>query len=291
MLEDLRREMNITPPVKLYYLNFDNSSGPLILGVLHPKVFLPRTIGETWSVDEIRPILAHEMVHVKRRDVLLNWIQIIVQTLYFFHPLVWLANWRTRHFREESCDDIAIRSLGMDKMKYTKCIYNSLAETTQNPMWKLANIGFAERKSSIAKRIVRILDKKYEARVTFSLRSVLTLVAIGAASFMISCESIIGVDNGKADRADLVAENSLTAYRAISQKYPELIYLTSDDKILFLNETFSGAEFSEMLDDVVARSENNIICIKAERVPDMWLYRSILKRSYEAGALRIREIQ
>lgn len=290
MLEDLRREMNVTPPVSLYYLNFDNSSGPLILGVLHPKVFLPRSIGETWTVDEIRPILAHEMVHVKRRDVLLNWIQIIVQTLYFFHPLVWLANWRTRHFREESCDDIAIRSLGMDKMKYTKCIYNSLAETTQNPMWKLANIGFAERKSSIAKRIVRILDKKYEARVTFSLRSVLTLVAIGAASFMISCESIIGVDNGKADRDDLVAESSLTAYRETYKKFDPLLYITSNCKFLMMNENVSEFDIYQKIDNVLENSKEKIVYIRFEKGADVQVVDKIIKYTFRSGAKKVRVI-
>jgi beta-lactamase regulating signal transducer with metallopeptidase domain len=287
MLEDLRREMNVTIPVNLYYLNFDNSSGPLILGVFHPKVFLPRTIGETWAVEEIRPILAHEMVHILRRDVLLNWVQIIVQTLYFFHPLVWLANWRTRHYREESCDDIAIRSLGLDKMEYTQCIYNSLAETTQNPMWKLANIGFAERKSSIAKRIVRILDKQYEARITFSLRSVFTLLVIGVLSFLISCDSIIGVDNKKLLAEEAVSETSLAAYKQISNKYETFIYITNSNKYLISNREIEDAELEAEIRNLVDISEKKSVFIFSEPKATKEKYSRAFNFAIQAGASRV----
>ncbi|MHB9028253.1 MAG: M56 family metallopeptidase [Candidatus Latescibacterota bacterium] len=287
MLEDLRQEMKVATPVQLYYLNFDNSSGPLILGVLHPKIFLPRTIGETWTVDEVKPILAHEMVHVLRRDVLLNWVQIFVQTLYFFHPLVWLANWRTRHFREESCDDIAIRRLGLDKMKYTKCIYNSLAETSQNPMWKLANIGFAERKSSIAKRIVRILDKKYEARVTFNLRSVLVLLAIGAVSFMISCESIIGVSDKEAAAENTISASSMAAYKEVSKKFDTLIYITDTNRFIISNQEVNEINLEREITNLIDSSEKKYVTLFAEPNATKKKFSIIISYAMKAGALRV----
>ena len=51
-------------------------------------------VGEEDSADQLEPILAHEIVHLRRLDTLAATLQVVSQILWWFHPLVWWANRR-----------------------------------------------------------------------------------------------------------------------------------------------------------------------------------------------------
>ena len=53
-------------------------------------------------------VLAHEFAHIRRYDYLVNILQMVVETLLFYHPAVWWTSARIRHERELCCDDIAV---------------------------------------------------------------------------------------------------------------------------------------------------------------------------------------
>ena len=57
-------------------------------------------------------ILAHELAHVRRWDYVVNWLQVFIETLLFFHPVVWWLGRDMRRLREECCDDLAISVCG-----------------------------------------------------------------------------------------------------------------------------------------------------------------------------------
>ena len=59
----------------------------------------------------MRAVLLHELIHLRRRDVWLNFLQALLQIFYWWHPLVWLANARIRRVREEAVDDAVMLAL------------------------------------------------------------------------------------------------------------------------------------------------------------------------------------
>jgi hypothetical protein len=59
-------------------------------------------------------VLAHELAHVARWDALVNAVQILVQAVFWFHPLVWWMNQLVRHEREKCCDEMAVALLNAD---------------------------------------------------------------------------------------------------------------------------------------------------------------------------------
>ncbi len=172
-------DLGIKQQVQLRYMNIENADSPAAIGIFRPKVFLPRRIVEQWSLKEIEPILLHELAHIKRYDLVVNWLQMIVQVVYFFHPLVWLANWKIRQLREEICDDVAIQHIGTERKRYGKSILRVMEETRHEPAFGFAGIGFVERKSSLARRIVRIMSDKYRLHPRMTVSSILTLIAVG----------------------------------------------------------------------------------------------------------------
>ena len=74
----------------------------------------PPTLGLTLlarSTTDLRPIFAHELLHYRRRDHWVGFLQLMVAAVWWFHPLVWWMNRQVSRTREMSCDEQAIASL------------------------------------------------------------------------------------------------------------------------------------------------------------------------------------
>jgi len=81
--------------------------GPFVVGVLRPAIVLPTDLQVT--VAEREWILAHELAHVKRRDLWWSHLPVFTRVLFFFHPLVWLAHREWRLAQETACDALTVR--------------------------------------------------------------------------------------------------------------------------------------------------------------------------------------
>ena len=77
---------------------------PLTWGIIRPQILIPAD-AETWSTDRQRAVLLHELAHVRRWDWLMQTIAHISCAIFWFNPLVWVADRRMRLERERACDD------------------------------------------------------------------------------------------------------------------------------------------------------------------------------------------
>lgn len=84
---------------------------PVVVGILRATVIVPTGFASGISPDLIEAIFAHELAHVKRLDFLINLVQSMVDSLYFYHPVVWWLSRRIREERENCCDDIAAAAM------------------------------------------------------------------------------------------------------------------------------------------------------------------------------------
>ncbi|WP_420461131.1 M56 family metallopeptidase [Neolewinella sp.] len=84
----------------------------LVVGVFRPVILFPIGLLATLTPAEVEAILLHELHHVRRYDVLWNSVELLIVSLFFYHPLVyWLAR-RLDREREYGCDDAASASTG-----------------------------------------------------------------------------------------------------------------------------------------------------------------------------------
>lgn len=183
-----QRELGIRRPVGLYSMDTDAINIPAVIGILNPRIILPKNIVGEWSAKEIEPVILHELAHIKRFDLLVNLLQIIVQTVYFFHPLVWFANRQIRRMREEVCDDIAVQRFTGERARYTSGILRVMENSLYKKRPDYIGIGFSEKKSTIGERIRRIMNNNYRNTTSMTVLSVITLVIIGVFALLLSCE-------------------------------------------------------------------------------------------------------
>jgi len=74
-------------------------------------ILLPASLVTHIPIPQLEAILAHELAHIKRHDFLINLTQVIVETLFFYHPVVWWLSRQIRIEREHCCDDMVVQRL------------------------------------------------------------------------------------------------------------------------------------------------------------------------------------
>ena len=104
-LSEAARLAGVTRPVLL--LRSSAVPVPATWGVRRPVIALP-TAAATWTPERLRLVLVHELVHVRRQDVMVEALLWLAGALYWFHPAVWLAAARVRLERERACDEAVI---------------------------------------------------------------------------------------------------------------------------------------------------------------------------------------
>jgi bla regulator protein blaR1 len=77
-------------------------------GIVYPVVLLPDD-ADSWPEERRRFVLVHEMAHVKRLDALTQLAGQLALALFWFDPLMWVANRRMQLEREHACDDYVLR--------------------------------------------------------------------------------------------------------------------------------------------------------------------------------------
>jgi beta-lactamase regulating signal transducer with metallopeptidase domain len=85
---------------------------PVAIGCVQPVVVFPPRALRRLSAAELELIIAHELTHIRRRDPIVNFVQVMLECLLFFHPGVWWLSRQIRADREHCCDESVVRTLG-----------------------------------------------------------------------------------------------------------------------------------------------------------------------------------
>lgn len=103
MLETWRKRFEIKRSVRI--VSSEKCLSPFTIGVFRPVIYLPEMMLKNSSSKTIESVIAHELAHIRNFDHLWIRIQNFVQIIYFFHPVVWLANSQLIEIRERICDE------------------------------------------------------------------------------------------------------------------------------------------------------------------------------------------
>lgn len=93
----------------------------------------------------MRLIFLHELAHLKRGDLLLNWMMEIVRAFHWFNPLVWVVCRKLREDREEACDADALAARPGSNQTYGKTLLKFLESMTERIPGAVGNmfVGFS----------------------------------------------------------------------------------------------------------------------------------------------------
>ncbi|WP_353720548.1 M56 family metallopeptidase [Dyadobacter sp. 676] len=156
---------------------------PMVVGFLKPVVLVPLGMLANLSAGQVEAILLHELAHIRRRDYLINLVQIFCENVFFFNPAVLWISRLIREEREHCCDDLAI-SVMRNKASFILALVSFQEYNQSRPAFEMA---FSKKRNHLLDRIKRIvnnnnkpLDAMEKLFVTFSLAAAIALSAATA---------------------------------------------------------------------------------------------------------------
>ena len=143
---------------------------PAVCGWFRPVILLPEALAARLSPVQLRAVLLHELMHLRRGDLWVNGAQALLQVAYWWHPLLWVVNARVRRLREEAVDDAVMLALRDDAENYAPTLLEVARLALQRPRLSLGLVGIMESRSALRQRIERLLDFRAPSRagVTFA---------------------------------------------------------------------------------------------------------------------------
>lgn len=133
----------------------DRISTPFILGIVRPRIYLPSSIDES----QINSVVAHESAHIARLDHMWKPLGYLLLSVYWFHPLCWLAFILFCRDMEMACDEKVVKNLGVEEKKqYARVL---LSFSAPGKMISACPLSFGE--VGVKKRVKNILNYKKPA--------------------------------------------------------------------------------------------------------------------------------
>jgi bla regulator protein BlaR1 len=150
-LEDCKLEMGVHTPLTVVETAAVNS--PSLFGFIRPRLLLPAGLTERFSLHELRYVFLHELGHVKRGDIPMNWLAMVPLILHWFNPFVWYAVNRMRVDGEVACDALALSyAQETERQPYGQTIIK-LVEHFSRPAVAPGLLGILENNHQMKRRI------------------------------------------------------------------------------------------------------------------------------------------
>jgi beta-lactamase regulating signal transducer with metallopeptidase domain len=175
---------------------------PLAWGLYRPVILLPSHARE-WPDARLHSVLMHEREHIHRRDLFLHWLGQAACSLYWFHPLAWLALREFRKQRERACDD-AVLARGVAPHEYAGHLVEVLRETAaRRNRW--ADAPAMAESSDFESRVKALLDRQRN-RTPLNRRAAALIAS--AVLLCVAPIAMIHAQSGRAALAGIVTDPS-----------------------------------------------------------------------------------
>lgn len=153
---------------------------PALHGLIHPRLLLPRGFLTRFSTVELRFVFLHELAHLKRRDLWLNWLMAALQVVHWFNPLIWIGFGCWRADREFACDAMALQLAGEERREEYGLTILRLLENFVRPVSTPALVGILQDNRRLRERIGMIASFVPETKWSrLAMILAIALAAIG----------------------------------------------------------------------------------------------------------------
>jgi len=178
-LDRCRQHLGVRGPASMRFS--PNVASPVVCGLWRPVILIPQNLASRLHGAGLQAVLFHELAHLKRGDLWINLVQTILQILYFYNPLLWLANALIRRIREKAVDETVLVAMGEAAPQYPDTLINvAKLALARRPGLSLRLIGVVESQSALTSRIKHILNRPLPKTAKLGALGLATIALIAA---------------------------------------------------------------------------------------------------------------
>lgn len=252
-LSDCVEMLQINKTVELYQNPLVGS--PMLVGFFHPFIILP---DQAAGAEELSYIFSHELIHMKRWDIVYKWLVQIVVCVHWFNPVVYLLEKEVDRACELSCDEAVLASWGDSAKKAygdTLLLFLKRKDEYKN---LFASVTLTEGAEQIKERLGAIMNYKKMSKMITAMAAVLTVI-------ICVCFQTLGV-YAKQEKTPNLAQVKVEESKDSDQKasddkslYDGLLY-DEDDNVYYI--LCHGASFRDMPDCFFSDGTIGIVLVK-----------------------------
>ena len=124
LLDSISQQLGVRRRVQLIVT--ESLVGPAVIGFFRVTVLIPAVVADKLQGKAVAPILAHELLHIRRGDLWVGLLQTVAQAIWWFHPLVWWVGRVTTREAERCCDEEVLGELNCDPASYARALLDVL---------------------------------------------------------------------------------------------------------------------------------------------------------------------
>jgi bla regulator protein blaR1 len=149
--------------------------GPAVYGIHRPVLIWPSNVSSRLEDAQLQSIVAHELCHVRRRDNLTAALHMVVQAIFWFHPLVWWLGLRLEMERERACDEDVL-AFTDQPYTYAESILKVCEYCVESPLPCISGVTGAD----LQRRIQQIMTGRAVAKLSLSRKVLFAAAGIAA---------------------------------------------------------------------------------------------------------------
>ncbi|MBK9255190.1 MAG: M56 family metallopeptidase [Saprospiraceae bacterium] len=212
VMSDLLNKMKISPGIRIGESDYINT--PIITGIIKPVILFPIGLINHLNPDETQAIIAHELAHFIRKDIIYNYVLSLVETIFYYHPAIWWISSIAKAERENCCDDMAITYTG-NRIQYARTLIK-LQDYNGSPAYSLA-LKF-NNSSLFSNRIKRILEMTHNRNYLNGKLLTITLLMV---SIVLFSKHLIGNSDNSGKEITFPKEiNSIISHNITADSLP-----------------------------------------------------------------------
>jgi beta-lactamase regulating signal transducer with metallopeptidase domain len=217
-------KQTLNPGKNVQVLQSADINTPIVMGWLAPVLLIPDELELELDQKELRFVFLHEMAHVKRQDILFNWMVNIVQILHWFNPILWLCSRLIRTDMEASCDAMVLSKLSQsDRHPYGNTLIK-LAEFLPPTPPSAHVVGILENHVELTERLKMICKSN---PVNLKMASLVGLLLTASAALALTQPS------NSANNKEALKSIALSDPRSIELGHlADMLELSFDKKVL-----------------------------------------------------------
>ncbi|MGH4124689.1 MAG: M56 family metallopeptidase [Clostridium sp.] len=235
---------------------------PAVYGIIRPKILISENIINRLTPEELKFVFLHEVTHIKRKDLVINVIIMLLQVIYWFNPLICYSLYQFKQDCEVACDATALTVLSSKEViEYGQTIINMLKILSKSDL-AMGTLGFSNKFSKRRITMITLFSKK---SITWTIVALSLVLMVGCSSITKPSndnkgkEEVTTISNGKSDVEGNTASSNNDAQKAkddntsaesIITEYINTYYtITKEDIELYKKIVGGSKDINELISD------------------------------------------